>query len=100
MGRFVAEEVCRLLESDLSPVRGPLKTTLANANLTLQKPRSIRELESIAESGPNWAERKRSDNGRHLEGGENRSPRTFQAPGFRMAIWKRPHIGRHQRRGR
>ena len=53
-GQEVASEVHRLLESDLTPVSGPLTTVLDNARLSLQAPKPVHELEYILANGPGW----------------------------------------------
>jgi neutral ceramidase len=47
-GTSLGKEVCRVLETKLSAVRGPLKTVLAQADLPLQEPPPRAELEKQA----------------------------------------------------
>ena len=83
-GSAVAAEVYRLLESDLSLVRGPLESVRSDASLTLQKPRSISELESIANSGPNWLKGNARVMLDTLRAG-NPLPERFDAP---VSVWQ------------
>lgn len=54
LGKELANEVARLLESDLRPVEGPLTTGLSEAKLSLQPAKSTTELKAVASDGPNW----------------------------------------------
>lgn len=47
-GAALGKEVCRVLETKLQPVRGPLQTVLADADLPLQEPPARAELEKQA----------------------------------------------------
>lgn len=83
-GRAVGQEVCRLLSQELSPVRGPLSTKRADARLSLQAPRPIDELESIADSGPNWLTGNARRMAEVLKAGES-LPKHFEAP---ISVWQ------------
>jgi hypothetical protein len=50
-GATLGAEVCRVLDGKLSPVRGPLRTAFARANLPLQKTPPRAELEKTARKG-------------------------------------------------
>lgn len=52
-GASLGKEVCRVLETKLRPITGPLKCVFDYAVLPLQKP-SQAELEKAAASGPGW----------------------------------------------
>lgn len=54
LGKELAAEVSRLLESELRPVNGPLTTALTEAPLSLQPPKPRNELQEIADNGPGW----------------------------------------------
>src|SRR5262249_4461204 len=47
-GKALADEVGRVLDGKLRPVRGPLRTTFARADLPLQASLSRKELEQLA----------------------------------------------------
>ncbi|NOZ23114.1 MAG: hypothetical protein GXP25_18730 [Planctomycetes bacterium] len=51
-GKALGAEVCRVLTGDLKPVRGPLRTELARAEIPLAPTPSREELERIVKRGP------------------------------------------------
>ncbi len=83
-GNEVAMEVDRLLKSDLAPINGPLKTAFDHAPLTLQPPKSIEELESIATHGPNWLRGSAAKMRDALSRSET-LPSHYEAP---LAVWQ------------
>lgn len=83
-GHEVATEVCRLLESDLTPVSGPIVTALEHARLTLQPAKDLDELEHIAEKGDNWLKGSAREMLRVLKSGGS-LPTYFDAP---VSAWQ------------
>lgn len=83
-GNEVATEVCRLLESNLAPVSGPLKTALDRAHLTLQPAKDPAELQRIAENGDNWLKGSAREMLRVLKSGGT-LPTHFDAP---VSAWQ------------
>jgi len=56
-GKVLADEVCRVLETKLRPVHGPLQIAFARADLPLQAPRTKEDLQKLAankRSSQNW----------------------------------------------
>ncbi len=83
-GNEVALEVDRLLKSDLNPISGPLKTTFDHAQLSLQPPKPIQELEAIATNGPSWLRGSAATMRDVLEKGDS-LPSHYEAP---LAVWQ------------
>ncbi len=83
-GNEVALEVDRLLNSDLDPIKGPLKTAYDHAQLSLQPPKPIEELKAIATNGPNWLRGSATTMLEALEKGD-RLPSHYDAP---LAVWQ------------
>jgi neutral ceramidase len=82
-GASLGEEVCRVLESGLRDIRGPLKPLHKQAELPLQT-FSRAELEQMAKTGPSWQTGNARELLKLLERGEE-LPRTYPAP---VAVWQ------------
>ena len=83
-GHTVAGKVSRLLESELTPVTGPLTTVLDNARLSLQPQKPLNELADIAENGPNWLKYGAAIMLEALQRGET-IPTYYDAP---VSVWQ------------
>ena len=81
-GAELGKEVCRLLETQLQPVRGPLTCTFDHAALPLQQPTRA-EIER-ATNGPSWQAPTAQRMIGMLDRGEN-LPTQYRAP---VAVWQ------------
>jgi len=83
-GTALGKEVCRVLETKLQPVRGPLKTVLGHADLPLQEapPRAELEKQAAAKRGVQaWVAQQMLS---RLERGD-KLPATYRCP---QAVWQ------------
>ena len=82
-GTELAQEVSRVLETKLRPIAGPLKVSLAKADLPLQQP-TMEQLRPLAKESPSW----QIGNAQHmlalLERGQ-KLPTHWSAP---IAVWQ------------
>ena len=83
-GKEVAAEVHLLLQSELTPIQGPVTTVLDNAKLSLQPTKPMAELRQIADHGPNWLKGSAATMIESLERGQP-LPRYFDAP---VSVWQ------------
>jgi hypothetical protein len=83
-GNTLGKEVSRVLGEKRKPVRGPLKTLLANVELPLAEPPPREELEKMAKSGPGYKQGVAREMLALLNKGE-KPPANYTAP---IALWQ------------
>jgi len=82
-GRQLGDEVCRVMQSKLAPVSGPLTTVLDPVDLPLQAVRRDR-LEEIARTGPGWQKGNAKTMLAMLDRGQA-LPTSYRAP---VGVWQ------------
>ncbi|NOX56900.1 MAG: hypothetical protein GXP27_21155, partial [Planctomycetes bacterium] len=85
-GHELAQEIGRLLEAKLRPVRGPLRTLLEDVALPLEPAPSAEELKKLTAAGGwrAWVGRKMAETAKKGE----RLPESYSAP---VALWQFGH---------
>jgi neutral ceramidase len=82
-GKTLGQEVCRILNESLRPVRGPLRCAFGEAILPLQS-YSLQELQRMATNGPGWQTGNAKAMLAKLDRGEKITT-TYAAP---VAVWQ------------